>query len=163
MLLAIIGIAPITEGNLKWGLLAIGGGLSLGTWYALANANRKADQDAVIAEERHSEIRGLLETIHAGLPPGSAERGLVEKAQARLENFATLRATLPMPTLKMTATVTTPESPQAPNNEIARKLNQCTTVEQCEELLARAKRQGYSEDGQTVKLIRAKIADLRGR
>lgn len=58
VLLGIIGIAPITQSDLKWWLLGIGGFLSLFTWYALAKANEKN-------EESNSEIKKLLRTLAA--------------------------------------------------------------------------------------------------
>lgn len=44
VLLGIIGIAPLTEGGLKWELIELGGLLSLVSWYALARASEKAEQ-----------------------------------------------------------------------------------------------------------------------
>jgi hypothetical protein len=45
VVLGIIGIAPLTESDLKWRLFALGGFLSLCTWYSLARASQKADSD----------------------------------------------------------------------------------------------------------------------
>lgn len=59
-------------------------------------------------------------------------------------------------------TVETPANPNPPNNYIAQTLDECTTVEHCEALLAHAQQHRYSEDGQTVQSIRAKITELGG-
>lgn len=74
-------------------------------------------------------------------------------------------------TANITATIVTPLTPQPPNNHIAEALDECTTVEHCQELLALAKQHGYAEPvrddngrlkgGQTIALIRAKIAGLK--
>lgn len=56
--------------------------------------------------------------------------------------------------------IVTPETPAPPNNYVAQTLDECTTVAHCEELLAHAKQHGFSEEGQTVKLIRARIAEF---
>jgi hypothetical protein len=75
-------------------------------------------------------------------------------------------------TANITATVVTPTVAQPPNNYIAEALDECTTLEHCTELLALAKQAGYAEaeyhdngrvkSGQTIALIRAKIAGLKG-
>jgi hypothetical protein len=60
----------------------------------------------------------------------------------------------------MSATVETLATPNAPNNYIAEAFAECTTLAHCRELLAHAKQHGYSDDGQTVQLLRKRIAEL---
>lgn len=60
----------------------------------------------------------------------------------------------------MEGRVETPETPQAPNNYVVRALDGCDTVEKCRALLKHAAQHGYAEEGQTMTLIKRKIADL---
>lgn len=60
------------------------------------------------------------------------------------------------------ATVTTPDTPQPPNNYIVTALDACTSIEDVETVRAHALRHGYSREGQTVKRIEAKLAELTG-
>lgn len=60
----------------------------------------------------------------------------------------------------LAGTVETLAVPNPPSNYITQTLDECTTVEQCEELLAHAEQHGYDRNGQTVKLIREKINAL---
>lgn len=83
----------------------------------------------------------------------------IRAAKARAEKAAKHAPPPPVGPL-MTASVVTPDKPQPPNNYIAQTLDECTTVEHCQELLAHAKQHGYSEEGQTVQLIRARLNDL---
>lgn len=58
---------------------------------------------------------------------------------------------------KMTGVVETPETPQTPNNYIQQQLATTTDPKKLRELLAHARAHGYSDQGQTVKAILAKI------
>jgi hypothetical protein len=82
--------------------------------------------------------------------------------RARVEKEAKLpRGAEPGPGPHGVVTAVTPDIVAVPNNYVARGLDECTSVEHCNELLAHAKQHGYSEEGQTVTLIRSKLAGLK--
>lgn len=128
-LIAIIGIAPSTPSDLKWWLLTAGVALSFGTWWALADGNRRAEDDAALSEQRHAAdlaasatvqttldaelplIRSGIAALLAHIPPGSPDRNVLERAQRSIENIGVMRATLPMQTMRATAVVSGPELP----------------------------------------------------
>lgn len=81
--------------------------------------------------------------------------------KARAEKAAKHAPPVPPVGPQFVGTVETPANPNPPNNYITQTLEECTTVEHCEELLAHAQQHRFSEDGQTVQLIRKRIAELQ--
>src|SRR5688572_16654713 len=63
VLVAIIGIAPITTTGVKWWLFAIGALLSLAMWYAMAASNASNEQGAKEAKDRHEREMGATEEL----------------------------------------------------------------------------------------------------
>jgi hypothetical protein len=68
VVLAIIGIAPITESALKWQLFAFGAVLSLAAWYSLARDNARSEEEKKESKRwrdesdaANSELRRLME------------------------------------------------------------------------------------------------------
>lgn len=88
-----------------------------------------------------------------------ANKARVEKNKNKVRGA---RGTEPDIAMRMTATVETPPVPVRPNNYLIDALDECSSAEHCEELLEHARAHGYDAGGQTVKLIRERLAELSG-
>lgn len=91
-IIAIIGLAPMIQRDLKWGLLAIGVLLLVLSWYALARAEEKAEAAEQRAEERHDHLiaavknEGVLTRDVVVAQIGSAKGAPLVEAIERMES-----------------------------------------------------------------------------
>jgi hypothetical protein len=84
----------------------------------------------------------------------------IRENRARAEKAA--KAEPPQPRGPMMGAVAeTLDVPNPPSNYIIAALDECETREQCVELLQHALQHGYDENGQTIKILRGRVAGFK--